>query len=141
LFSFLSVACLAQVADPIKVKKEKNIYLFYQAGTQTDTLTTSSGNLFYLVVSDSLKPFVSLQIENAQLVKTSKDSVYKLVYIYGLNYEGSYQKRNNHKHEDAYEFRCLVNGASTRNKNEIYIRFKIEVRPGSLWEKKFIYKP
>jgi opacity protein-like surface antigen len=141
---FISLANSAQVANPIKVKKSKNTFLFYQAGHKTDTLTNSNGNQFYLAVSDSLKPFMNLQVENGRFVKTANDSVYKLVYVYGVNYECSFSKNDKQKtgkeEEAGYLFRSLINGASTRPKNEIFIRFKIEVRPNSQWEGTYYYR-
>jgi opacity protein-like surface antigen len=141
---FISLGNSAQVANPIKVKKSKNTYLFYQAGHKTDTVTNSKGNQFYLAISDSLKPFMNLQIENGRFVKTGNDSVYKLEYVFGVNYECSYSKyekqKSGREEEAGYSFKSLINGASTRPKNEIFIRFKIEVRPNSQWEGKYYYR-
>lgn len=85
---------------------------------------------------------MTLQLENAQLVKTSNDSLYRLTYIYGVNYECIFSKsnqKNKKENETEYAFKCLINGASQRAANDIYIKFRIEVRPKSGWEGKYYY--
>ena len=118
---------ISQNEEKIRFKKDPGLIYFFQKGKKSDTLQKGQGDVFYLIVPDSLKPFLSIQVDNAQLLLTDNDSLVKLNYVKGFNYESIYLTAENHsqKNGDAkrVEFKTLVNGVSAIDPNHIEIKF------------------
>jgi hypothetical protein len=147
IFIFTSV--LAQTPQIIRVQKSNANLLFFQKGKEMDTITNTEGNVFYLIVRDTLKDKLTIFLDNAQLIRTSNDSIFRLNYIRGTAYDCVFMKTVAKKYrymstrpKDVihYEFKCLVNGASSEDNSKIIIRFKQEGDTEYLLENTFWYK-
>lgn len=121
----------SQKLEKIKFQKDpSSIYFFYQ-GVKSDTLSKNKENLFYLLVSDSLKKDLVIEIDNGQLMVTGNDSLFKLNYIPGFKYESFYQKKqelgNPPSKKSPFEFQTFVNGVSALvvNRIQIVLRHKM----------------
>lgn len=73
----------------IKVKREDNRFLFFQLGTKSDTIIKNKTDLFLIKLPDSLKTDIQIYLNNAQFIKTDKDSIYQLKPIAGMKYSHS----------------------------------------------------
>lgn len=116
----------SQSQEKIRFKKTSSLIYFFQKGEKHDSITLNKGDLFYLIVSDSMKPFISIQVENAQLVSTQNDSLVRLNYVKGMNYESiyllvDYTSQTKIK-EKQFEFKTMVNGVSTLKPEIIEIK-------------------
>lgn len=106
----------------ITVRKPKDGIIFYQVGERRSLINNNKGNVFVLVVNEARKPEISIQVENAQLVKTEKDSIVKLKRVVGVTYECVFEKKEGKSKVPVYEFKTLVNGASTAPREMIIIK-------------------
>ena len=125
-FAF-SEGIIAQNEEKIHFKKEQGFIYFFQKGLYRDTLQKNLGDVFYLIVPDSLKAHLSIQVDNAQLVKTENDSLVTVNYVKGFNYESIYLPQDHNsqakvKHKN-FEFKTLVNGVSLVQPDRIEIKF------------------
>jgi hypothetical protein len=136
----LTVSLKAQNTEPIRFRKDQQI-IFTQKGSKTDTLSKGRGDLFYLMIPDSLKEDVSIYTQNAQFMPTANDSIKKLNYIPGHNYESFYIRKlyeNKKNPKPKPEFSTLVNGASLLGKDEIIIEI-VNRKTGELIIKDHFY--
>ena len=149
LFCFSSA--LGQTPQIIHIKKTDDSFYFFQKGKSTDTITKTKGNLFYLIVKGKVRDRLIINIENAQLLKTFNDSIYKLNFVKGIAYECLFEKNINddsnmkskkNKNDVTFssEFKCLINGISSGNKNKIILRFKIKGDSGYFLENSFWFE-
>ncbi len=149
LFSF----CLtAQPTQVIKVKKNDDNLYFFQKGKSTDTISKNKGDLFYLLPKTRLKKILIIHIENAQLLRTDNDSLFRVNYVKGISYECVYEKsynlekgENEYNAKDlekkaVYSFKCQINGVATENKNKIVFRLKVKNEVNPFLENVFYYK-
>jgi hypothetical protein len=134
----------SQPVEKIKVKKNPSLIYFFQKGSKNDTLARNKGDLFYLLVPDSLKEDISVQTENAQLVATPDDSIVQLNYVKGFRYELLFQKeemaqrsRNGLKQ---YKRITLVNGVSATQANKIIVQIINKKKNGLVLENVFYTK-
>ncbi len=107
-FQFLLIA---QNFEIIKVKREPHFVYFFQKGTKSDTIVKNKSDVFYYVVPDSLKPFITISTENGQLVATNNDSLVKFNFIKGIRYELIFSCQTPHSKKDSLIFKTLINGA------------------------------
>jgi hypothetical protein len=114
----LFLSAHSQSVPAIKFKKSRLVY-FFQIGAKTDTVTGKQGNLFCLIVPDSMKERTVINIENGQLRPTDNDSIVKLYHVQGIRYECVFVKDPK---TNSYEFKTLVNGASVDEQNTIRIK-------------------
>ncbi len=126
LFVFFTASVSeAQKVETIKLKKDKNAIYFFQKGFKSDSILKNKGDLFFLIVPDSLKALLSLQVENAQIQAGPNDSLVKLVYIKGYKYESLFilkeERYPGDKVQPAYELKTFVNGVSELPANKINI--------------------
>ncbi len=84
LFSFHSHAQFS-----VKIKKEDNRFLFFQAGAKTDTIIKNKSDKFVMHLPDSLKNNMSVFLSNGQFIKTDSDSIYQLRPVPGMKYSHS----------------------------------------------------
>lgn len=124
-FLLFSTELQSQAFEKIKFQKDPSLIYFFQKGIKKDTLSKKSENLFYLLVADSLKKSVVVEVENGQLMLTANDSLFQLNYVPGLRYESFYIKRQNFTapaiQEKAFQYQTLVDGVSTLSKERIRI--------------------
>lgn len=80
----------AQPTDTIRVRKAPGLIFFFQKSAAGDTVTKQKTDLFYLLVPGGLKADLSIQVENGRLQPTANDSLVRLEFMPGLNYEGLY---------------------------------------------------
>jgi hypothetical protein len=148
-YFLLFVACFtgilhSQNVETFKLKKNASLIYFFQKGNKNDTLAKDKSDLFYLLVPDSLKEYISVQTENAQLVATSNDSLVKLNYVKGLKYELLFQKeatvRRSGNRPKLYRCITLVNGVSTLQGNKIIIQIINKKENGLVLENVFFIK-
>ena len=145
IFIFLlltAVPANAQAPQKIRVKKQNEQVYFYQKGNKTDTITKTSGNTFYLTVSDAMKSDISIFVENGQLLKTSNDSLYTFKYIKGMSYESVFKNSEEgiQNQKQKFEYKVLVNGVTTESPNTVIIRLKEKEEPGFIIENRFYFK-
>ncbi len=141
----------SQAPQIIRVKKTDDSFYFFQKGNSTDTLSQTKGNAFYLIVKGKLRDRLIIDVENGQLLKTANDSVFKFHYIKGITYECFFEKviagvplekriKNKNTVTVAYEFKCLINGVSNEEKNNILFRFKTKGDSEYFLENKFYFR-
>lgn len=91
-FSYSILLCISLSASAqysIKVKREDNRFLFFQLGQKSDTIVKNKSDLFLIKLPDSLKSNIQIFLNNAQFIKTDKDSIYELKPIAGMKYSHS----------------------------------------------------
>jgi hypothetical protein len=136
--------CLtAQTANPsaattpqqqlLRFRKEKQL-LFFQAGAASDTIGRNYGDLFYLVVPDSLKDMVYIGVENGRLTGTASDSLVRLHFMPGVAYESRY-----YQSDKSWELKSLINGATELQRDMVRIIVYHRLR-GRMIENRFIYE-
>lgn len=140
---FLCGKFYSQTVEKIKFKKDKSLIYFFQKGTKSDTLLASRENFFYLVAPDSIKKNLSLEVENGQLMITENDSLVKLTYLPGFQYESFYtvkeRKSGKKTKSEKFEFTTMVNGISILPKNKISISLINKKTGGLILENVFVY--
>lgn len=70
----------------IKIRHEDNRFLFFQTGAKTDTIARNKSDLFRIHFPDSIQHRLVIHLENAQLIRTDNDSLFRLAYIPGMKY-------------------------------------------------------
>lgn len=138
LFLFLAILSLAQ--KQITVRKPKGGVVFYQIGERRSLINNKKGNTFVLIVNESSKPEIVIRVENAQLVKTEKDSIVKLIRVVGMNYESVFEKKDEERKIPSYEFKTLVNGASTTPREMIIVKIYNKLKEELLITNVFYYQ-
>lgn len=125
----------AQNLQHIKVKKAETPFLFFQKNNVNDTISPKKSDLFYLLMSDSLKNQIIIESQNAQLMQQTGDSLVLLKYLPGINYlhkfvlgeevlnsgENVPLKKTKKEH---LVLITMIDGASTLEKNKIKIVFR-----------------
>jgi hypothetical protein len=143
LFFFLYGKLYSQTVEKIKFKKDKSLIYFFQKGTKSDTLNASLEHFFYLVAPDSIKKNLSLEVENGQLMVTENDSLVKLTYLPGFQYESFYKsneiKPGKKSTSEKFEFTTMVNGISILPKSKISISLINKKTGGLILENVFVY--
>ena len=138
----ISTGVFAQNPEKIKFRKEGQLYFFKKGSA--DTIIKNSSDVFYLVVPDSLKPWISIRIDNARLTETRNDSLVKVQYTPGMKYEALYtaQEISSDANPGAgkLRFRCMVNGASQVPGEKIKIELRDLKEDGPLLINEFFYR-
>lgn len=88
IFCF-SATLSSQTPQKIKFQKNSSSIYFFQKG-KVDSVITTSNDLFYLVVPDSLKKSIAVYIENGKMTRSANDSIVQVSYMPGLKYESLY---------------------------------------------------
>lgn len=128
IFVLFSFSIKAQYS--IKVKREDNRFLFFQLGQKSDTIVKNKSDLFLIKLPDSLKTNIQIFLNNAQFIKTDKDSIYQLKPIAGMKY--SHSKRDS-------VFNTLLEGHCTASKT-VSIEFINTMTQKPFLKNKFIAK-
>lgn len=127
LFLLILNASSAQSVEKIKFKKQNSLLYFYQKGPKSDTIVKNKSDLFYLVVPDTLKDKIVIFVDNGQFISTPNDSIVKLNFVPGFNYESFFlpeeQRALTTHAKKQFHFKTLVNGTSLQPINGV--RFKI----------------
>ena len=139
---FLLICCLplipfAQNPKLIKVKKDQSTFFFFQKGSKSNLITPNKSDVFYLVLSDSLKQVLEIETENAQITAAENDSLVLIKYLPGINYLHKYipQEKDNESNgvlsskkqlPSHLQLQTLINGASSLEKNKISVVFKVK---------------
>lgn len=139
-FLFLFLAILSHAQNQITVRKPKGGVVFYQIGERRSLINNQKGNSFVLIVNESSKPEIVIQVENAQLVKTEKDSIVKLIRVVGMNYENIFERKDGKSKIPSYEFKTLVNGTSTAPREMIIVKIYNKVKDELLITNVFYYQ-
>lgn len=143
LFLFGSTG-FGQSVEKIKFKKDKSLIYFFQKDEKTDTLNRLSEHFFYLVIPDTLKKDLSIEVENAQLMLTSSDSIVKLNHLPGFKYESFYAAKENEAGKKTktrkYEFKTMVDGTSIYPQDKIIISLINKRTGGLILENVFYFK-
>ena len=146
LFCFNSSIIRSQKLEKIKFQKNSSVIYFFQKGVSRDTISKNSGDLFYLLVSDSLKKDIIIFIENGRLAKTLNDSIVKLYHMPGLKYESQFFIKETVSEEDLkkiqkqFQLISLINGTSNVQKDKIIIKITSKKENGLIIENAFFYK-
>ncbi len=142
----LPVLLTAQSIDTIHFRKSPGIIYFFQKTAASDTVIKNKSDLFYLLVPDSLKPLLSIQVENGRLQPTANDSMVRLEPMRGLNYEGLYSAKEEtgvaaKPKKQIQVLNSLINGSNgLGQENRIKIRFLNRKEEKVILENVFHYK-
>ncbi len=125
----------AQQPQKIRLKKEQSTVYFFQKGIKSDTIIKGGSDLFYLVVPDSLKPLLSILVENGRLVATANDSLVQFEFLKGLSYEGMYVPKDHESDQPGLSaakdkhvprvLKSLINGTAPTGGDEKKIRIRL----------------
>lgn len=146
IFLFLSTAPLLQAQEPatIRFAREKNQLYFFQTGEKSDTISKGRGDLFFMVIPDTLKNVLRINIDNALMEPGSGDSLYRLLYMPGLRYElifiDSVKALPGDKNEVFYRLKVRINGAALLPAPVIRIEFVDRRRDRRLLENDFYFR-
>lgn len=75
-----------QAQQIIRVRHEDNRFLFFQTGAKSDTIVKNNGDLFRIHFPDSIQHRLAVHLQNARLIQTAGDSLFRLAYIPGMKY-------------------------------------------------------
>jgi hypothetical protein len=113
--------------------------VFFQQGVKKDSISKNNGDVFYLLVPDSLKELVSIAVDNGRLLPTGNDSLVTLSYLPGISYESIYVKEERADRTAATTLKTLINGASTLDRNYVRIRILHRIK-GEQLRSTYYYK-
>ena len=130
IFILLFCASFIIAQQNIKIKKEDNRFLFFQIGSQNDTIINNKTDLFLIKFPDSLKTYIRVDIENAKFTNSKNANTYQLHYVMGMKYSHII-------HDTIME--TLVDGVS-QNPKSITISIKNIKTSKVLMSNKFIVK-
>ncbi len=144
VLSTFSSKFYSQTIHTIRFKKSHQLIYFFQKGIKSDTIVKAQSDVFYLIVPDSLKPYISILVDNAQLLPTQNDSLVRINYLPGFNYESLFVRANNTtKKPDGKpppQLQTLVNGTSALAKNQIRIKIVNKQEDEQVLENVFYYR-
>lgn len=144
LFFFCAFILRAQTTETLHIKKDLFLIYFFQKGVKSDTVLKNKTDLFYLLVPDSLMGHVSVFVENGLLRLTENDSLVRLVYLQGLNYESVYRKEepgNDNVKLQRRDLKSWINGTpSVDIENRLVIRIVDHRGNKPIVENTFYYK-
>jgi hypothetical protein len=149
IFYFL-IICLSrpiysQTPGKIKFQKNSSLIYFFSKNSSTDSVVKNKSDVFYLVVPDSLKRFVTVYVENGKLLKTTSDSLVKLNYMPGLKYESQYVINETPDagakgFKKVFDLISLIDGPSSYQKNRILVKIINKKDEKVVIENIFIYR-
>lgn len=145
-FFFGFVNANAQAPEKIKFQKNAALIYFFAKGAKADSVIKNTNDLFYLVIPDSLKKFVTVYVENGKLIKTINDSIVKLNYMQGLKYESQFiinevpADANSKSLKKKFDMISLINGASSYQKNKILVQIINKKEEKVVIENIFFYR-
>ncbi len=141
---YLSGTLSSQTPQKIKFQKNSSLIYFFPKG-KTDSVISTSKDLFYLVVPDSLKRSIAIYIENGKMIRSANDSIVQVSYMPGLKYESLYVIKESkdpidNKLKKEFEFISLINGSSSYTKNKLLIQIVNKKEEKVVIENVYIYK-
>ncbi|MBL7919754.1 MAG: hypothetical protein JNJ40_05535 [Bacteroidia bacterium] len=141
---FLSGTLNSQTPQKIKFQKNSLLIYFFPK-EKADSVISSSKNLFYLVIPDSLKRSIAVYIENGKMIRSSNDSIVQVSYMPGLKYESLYVIKESkdpvdNKLKKEFEFISLINGSSSYTKNKLLIQIVNKKEEKVVIENVYVYK-
>ena len=144
IVSAFSVKSYSQPLQTIRFKKSNQLIYFFQKGIKSDTIVRAQSDVFYLIVPDSLKPYIFIIVDNAQLLPTQNDSLVRINYLPGFNYESLFIKPDNTTKKPGvkppHQLQTLVNGTSALAKNQIRIKIINKQEDEQVLENVFYYR-
>jgi hypothetical protein len=120
-FSILLAAAFstqAQATRTVTVRKLHH-FIFYQEGKANDTLLIGKTDRFRLVVPDSLKEQMVIEIDNG-VFREQADGIVSLEPLRGLRYRHVYQKDL----IGVFSFQAMIDGVAQDAKDRVTIRFR-----------------
>ena len=131
LFSFSFSLSIAQTIQKIHLKKDAAAFYFFQKGKASDTIFIGKTDVFYLLLSDSLKEKLNIETKNAQLLAEKNDSLVLLKYMPGINYLHKFLPQENdliqleikQNRKNKLQIVPLIDGANEIKSNKIEILF------------------
>jgi len=135
----------SQTPGKIKFQKNSNLIYFFPKNSNTDSVVKSKTDIFYLVVPDSLKKFVTVYVENGKLLKTTSDSLVKLNYMPGLKYESQYvinemPDSGAKGFKKVFDLISLIDGPSSYQKSRILVKIINKKEEKVVIENVFLYR-
>lgn len=142
---FVSGNIFSQTPGKIKFQKNSDLIYFFSKNSNTDSVVKNKSDIFYLVVPDSLKRFVTVYVENGKILKTTNDSVVKLNYMPGLKYESQYvinelRDGDSKGFKRVFELISLIDGPSSYQKNKILVKIINKKEEKVVIENIFLYR-
>lgn len=142
---FVSGSIISQTPGKIKFQKNSNLIYFFSKNSTTDSVVKSKSDVFYLVIPDSLKRFVTVYVENGKLLKTTNDSLVKLNYMPGLKYESQYvineiPDSGTKGFKKVFDLISLIDGPSSYQKNRILVKIINKKEEKVVIENVFLYR-
>lgn len=124
LLLFISLLSYSQKKESITIKKQGEIF-FYRTGEFKDSvITKNTSDVFYIDITDDLKPFTEIKLNNATLLKTNDEKRFKLVYTPGMRYRMIYvteSPEDLNSNEKITLPQISPDGASTTSSKDIII--------------------
>ncbi len=133
----LIVACLytqAQQPQTIRFRKDERQLIFFKLGRKTDTIPDNSR--FYLFISDTLQPYIDIEVYNGRLDLQVRDTIFALEYITGIRYLCDFPRKGKN-----FIFRTVVDGSSDMPAREMLIRIVDRRDEELLLENRYYIKP
>jgi hypothetical protein len=132
---------LSQTQASFEVRKPNDLIYFFEKGAKRDTLVKD--NLFYLVISDSLKNNILIQTENAQIQLTENDSLIRIQYLPGMKYESWYVMQEDQwgsSKKKKLILKNFVNGTSQMDRGKVSFKISRKKEEDILIQNAFYYK-
>lgn len=124
----------AQKVNTIRFRKDERQLIFFKLGKKTDTIADNSR--FYLFISDTLQPYIDIQVYNGRLNPKVLDTIFALEYITGIRYLCDFPRKGKN-----FTFRTAIDGSSDVQGREILIRILDRRDEELLLENRYYIKP
>jgi hypothetical protein len=150
----------SQQIDAITVRKQAVDVYFFPKDKHGDTI--SAGALFYLIIPEKLKNAIAILTDNARIVSTENDSLFKCQYLPGLKYESFFaledsvleaakapshlqqrsSKVNSQTHTARdYKMGGLINGTSVMDRSLLRFRIYDKTEEKVILQRTYYFKP
>lgn len=120
IFIIAHVSVLFSQKHSFRIRKDRPVY-FYRMGDNSGPVVAGKSDMFVLLVHDSMKPSVVLDIENGRLENIGRDSVLRLQYLPGMRYEGVFTEKEGKNSVNKDTFISLVNGITSCHRDSVRI--------------------
>lgn len=131
-----------QSTEIFRVKRSNALIYFFQKNDSSNIIKEKVSDVFYFVVSDSLKEQLVLEIENGSFYNTNNDSLFRFKFLRGLKYELKFQKsstKDSVKNKNNYTATQVINGATVSPSNIVLFRVFNKHNQETLLENQFLF--
>src|SRR4051812_35227807 len=121
---FCAFGGYGQTPRKLRFEKDRSLIYFFQLGAPSDTITKEKTDRFVLLVPDSMKEQVRIDLDNAK-IQAIKDSLVTLMYLPGLRYEAIYARPYSPLGSPVEKpvLNVQINGAAQLERKKIRVQF------------------